>query len=97
MSVRGPWGASCIALVGMVVVVVAISLPRVAAHTYMRRGEPSAPQTYLRNFTMPGITPRVVSGPVLALFTHLCRNCFFCLSLTSSVLGYIFSSSFDYD
>ncbi|XP_045113956.1 peptidyl-glycine alpha-amidating monooxygenase B-like isoform X3 [Portunus trituberculatus] len=59
MSVRGPWGASCIALVGMVVVVVAISLPRVAAHTYMRRGEPSAPQTYLRNFTMPGITPRV--------------------------------------
>lgn len=52
MSMQGPWGPSCLALLGvaLVVVVVVPAFPGAAAH--------SRTQTYYRNFTMPGITPK---------------------------------------
>ncbi|XP_050701944.1 peptidyl-glycine alpha-amidating monooxygenase B-like isoform X1 [Eriocheir sinensis] len=61
-SVRAP---CVLAVLG---VALAAALPRAAAHSFTRRGEPSAPaaantlvtkaETYFRNFTMPGITPK---------------------------------------
>ncbi|KAG0719757.1 Peptidyl-glycine alpha-amidating monooxygenase [Chionoecetes opilio] len=55
-GLRGSWGTF---LYGLVVAVVVVVVAGQAEEHRHRRGEPAATDTYFRNFTMPGVSPRV--------------------------------------